>query len=183
MKAKKKGGKKCIALFKVSVLAAALFSVSAGTFTSTATAADLSEVVKVAAGVNGVWWDGPGTAFPADFEAGGSARASLSPHISAVGGVYYGFDHSYIRSAVGGRFTVTDVDDPHFSVGLGAQYHMASESEMRPNEWAADASFGWVPSPEHWPNLVVVGTGSYGLRSSRAWASLGIRYAFNLRGF
>lgn len=181
MKAKKKGkgGKKCITLLALLVAVV----VCEGAWIGQARAADLSEVVKFAAGVNGAWWDGPGTAFPADVEAGGLARASLSPHLSAVGSAWYGFDHSYLRSAVGARATVTDVDDPNFSVGLGIQYHMASESELRPNEWAADASFGWVPSPTKWPNLIVAGTGSYGLRSSKAWATLGLRYAFNLRGF
>ena len=139
-------------------------------------AADLGDVVSVWGGVNGAWFDGPDTAFPADLEVGGNAAASLSPHLSAVGAVYYGFDHSYVRWSAGGRVTVTDVDNKDFSVGLGLQYRGASEAELQPNEWAYDASFGVKPFAAKWPKLSVVGQGWYGIESQRAGAILGLRY-------
>lgn len=144
-----------------------------------AQAADLSDVVRVAAGVNGAWFEN--TAFPADVEVGGNAAASLSPHISVVGAAYYGFDHSYFRWSTGARITVTDPSLPNFGVGLGMQYHGASEAEVRPNEWAADASFGWVPFPETVSRLSVVGNSSYGLESGVVRSILGLRWQFPLK--
>ena len=146
-------------------------------FTAPAMGADLKDVVKVYAGFNGAWFDGPAVSFPNDFEAGGGASASLSPHLSGVASVYYGFDHSYIRSAVGGRVTATDVNDPDFSVGLGFQYHGGSEPEVGPNEWAPDASFGWRPAPDKMPRLIVVGQGAYGLTSQKVRVIAGLRWA------
>ena len=144
---------------------------------SSVQAADLSDVVRFYAGVNGAWFDGGDAAFPADVELGGNGRASLSPHLSAVGSAYYGFDHSYARWSVGGRITATDVDDPNFSVGLGLQYHGASQNDLGPQEWAPDASFGWRPSPASLPRLLVVGQGAYGLTSEKVRAILGLRWA------
>lgn len=142
-----------------------------------ARAADLSDVVRFYGGVNGAWFDGPEAAFPQDVEVGGNGRASLSKHLSGVGAVYYGFDHSYVRWSVGGRITATDVDNPDFSVGLGIQYHGASQNDLGPGEWAPDASFGWRPSPELYPRLVVVGQGGYGLTSNTVRVILGLRWA------
>lgn len=143
-------------------------------------AADLSDVVQIYGGVNGAWYDGGEAAFPQDVEIGGNAAVSLSPHLAAVGATYYGFDHSYLRYSVGGRITATDVNDPNFSVGLGLQYHGASQSDLDPSEWAPDASFGWRFAPESLPRLLVVGQGSYGLTSSRVRAILGLRWAIPL---
>jgi len=159
---------------KFIILAAILASVG------TASASDLRDVVHFAAGVNGAWFDGNSAAFPSDFEAGGNVAASLSPHLAWVGATYYGFDHSYFRWSTGGRVTVTDVDNKNFSVGLGMQYHGASEAELRPSEWAPDASFGWVIMPDQLPNLLVVGQGSYGLESNQARAIVGLRYKIKL---
>jgi hypothetical protein len=138
--------------------------------------ADLRESVRVYAGFNGAWNDGPETAFPSDFEGGGRATASLSPHISVGSDVYYGFRNSYVRWSVGPRFTVTDAEDKDFSVGLGAAYHGGSEASVLPQEWAADASFGWRVAPEAFPRLIVVGQGTYGFTTSRARGVLGLRW-------
>lgn len=142
--------------------------------------ADLREVVKIGVGVNGYWADGPAVAFPSDFELGGNAAASLSPHLSAVSSVYYGFQHSYVRWSVGARITATDVNNPNFSVGLGTQYVGASETELLPEEWTADCSFGWRVMPETFPRLSVVGLAGYGFTSSRGRAILGARYQIPL---
>jgi hypothetical protein len=143
-------------------------------------AADLKEVVRVYAGFNGVWTDGPATAFPSDFEAGGRATASLSPHVSVGSSVYYGFRNSYVRWEVGPRITVTDVENPHFSVGLGAAYHGGSEASVLPQEWVADASFGWRAAPTTFPRLIVVGQGGYGFTTSKARGILGLRWGIPL---
>ena len=127
-------------------------------------------------GANGVWFDGV-KALPSDFEAGGNASASLQPHISLVGAAYYGFDHSYLRGSVGARFTATNVDDPNFSVGLGAQYHMSSEPNIRPEGWAPDATLGWRPWPEQFPAVLFIAQGSYNVQANQAVAIAGVRYA------
>lgn len=144
-------------------------------------AADLSEVVKVHAGANGTWFDGPATAFPSDVEAGGSARASLSPHISIVGGAWYGFANEYIRYSFGPRVTVTDVNNPNFSVGVSLEWNGSSREALQPNEWCPTASVGWVPMPEKMPALTLIGQGSYGLDSDRSRVSLGLRYTIALQ--
>lgn len=145
-----------------------------------ASAATLKDVISLNAGINGLFYRAEVSEVPTAFEAGFTAAASLSPHISAVGSVFYGFQEAYFRSAVGGRITATDVEDPNFSVGFGAQYLKGGEAPV--NEWAADASFGWRPfpsSPER-PSqldpLVVIGQGSVGLTSNVARAILGLRW-------
>lgn len=145
---------------------------------------DLSGVMKASVGVNGVWFDGPDNHVPRDIEIGGTAAASLSPHISAVGALYYGFDKSYIRWVVGPRITATDVNDPNFSVGLGLSYRGASEATLRPNEWGPDATVGWKPwpaanngmPPSRMSKVTLGGQGWYGLDSKRIGALLAVRY-------
>ena len=142
--------------------------------------ADLSQVVKVHAGVNGIWTDGPNIAFPSDVELGGRASASLSPHISVGSDLYYGTRNTYVRWGVGPRITVTDVDDPNFSVGLGAQYCGGSEPSVLPEEWVAEASFGWRVAPNSFKRLIVVGQGGYGFTTSKARAIVGVRWSIPL---
>lgn len=134
----------------------------------------------VAAGVGGAWFEGPGTDFPVDFEVGGTAWSSLSPHLSAVGGAWWGVSHSYGRYEAGLRCTASDVLNPNFNTFLGVGYRGGSTSALRPNEWAANAGFGWRLSPDRYPNLTVAGIAGYGLISSRALATLGLRYALPL---
>jgi hypothetical protein len=141
--------------------------------------ADLADVVHVYGGVNGVWFQGPTTNFPRDLEAGGTASASLSPHISVVSALFYGFDQAYWRWGVGPRITVTDVDDKNFSVGLGASFRGGSQPSILPREWTAEATFGWVPVASL-TRLVVIGEGGYGLTTSKGSALLGLRWKFPL---
>lgn len=133
--------------------------------------------LHVAAGVNGAWLDGPGSAFPADFEAGGSGWSSLSPHLSAVGSAWYGFAHTYARYDGGLRVTASDVLNPDFNTFLGVGYRGGSKKSVGPNEWAANAGFGWRFAPDTYPDLTVAGVASYGLTSSRVLVSIGLRYA------
>jgi hypothetical protein len=137
-----------------------------------------SDVVQVYAGANGIWFDGPDGP-PGDLELGGAARASLSPHMSLVGGGFYGVNHSYFRGSAGLRLTVSDVDNPNFSVGVGLQYQASTKPSIRPQEWAPDVSIGWRP----WPSLdrVTVGAqASYGMDSNRAYLIAAIRYRLDL---
>ena len=133
-------------------------------------------VLKAYAGANGVWYDSPVLShLPSDFELGGNIRASLSPHISGVGGAEYGVNHSYIRGQGGVRFTVTDALDPFFSMGFGIQYHFSSEPNIRPEEWMPDVSIGWVPWPKT-PKLVVGVSEAYGLDTGRLETVAAVRY-------
>ncbi len=138
-------------------------------------------VDHVYAGANGAWLNGAGSAFPADIEAGGSASASLSPHLSAVGEGFYGFSHSYFRWSGGVRATVTDVTNKNLSMGLGIRYRGGSIRAVRPNEWAPDVSVGWRPDPVRWPNVLVGGDAGYGLQSNRMLVTLGLRYNVPLK--
>lgn len=138
-------------------------------------------VLKAFAGVNGAWFDGPGTAFPADLEAGVNGRASLEQHLSLVAAGYYGFDHSYFRGSSGFRLTPTD-DSSNFSVGIGAQYQISSQTSLKANQWEGEAVFGWRPAPQFWPHLYTVGQGGWGLKSKTMSAYLGLRYEI-ARGF
>lgn len=145
----------------------------------TARADGLANTTTLAAGVSGVWFDGPDAPGP-NLEASGHGAMSLSPHLSLVGMAAWGMTETYLRSSVGIRVTATDVDDPNFSVGLGVQYHAASVAVLQPNEWCPDVSFGLRPWPVRWPAVALVGQGWYGLDSGRAGCSAGVRYAFRL---
>lgn len=132
-------------------------------------------VLKAAVGANGLWYDGQVTKSPSDFELGTSARASLSPHISAVGELFYGVNRSYLRASAGPRFTATDADNPNFSIGLGIQYHFSSEASIRPEEWAPDIKLGWRPWPVKAPKVVLNVQSGYGLDSKQVSVLAGAR--------
>lgn len=130
-----------------------------------------------AAGVNGAWFDGPGTSFPVDAEVGGSAWSSLSPHLSAVAGLWYGTSHQYVRWQAGGRATVTDVSDPNFNVFLEVVAKGGSVASMKPVEWCPGAGFGWRPDPVHWKRFTITGEANYGMQSAKSSVAVGGRYA------
>ena len=144
-------------------------------------ATDFADAVRIAAGVNGAWLDGPGAAFPADVEAGGTAAASLSPHLSTFADVYYGFSHSYVRWDGGVKATLTDVDNPNLSAYLSLKYRGGSISALQPSEWAAGTGIGWKPNPAAWPRLVLGADAAYGLQSNRVVAYLAVRYLIPLK--
>lgn len=131
-------------------------------------------VIRAYVGANGIWYEDE--VRPSDFEATGNVRASLSPHISLVGGAFYGVEHSYLRGSAGVRLTATDVNDPNFSVGVGLQYHASSEPAVRPEGFAPDVSIGWRPRPETWPAIIFVGQGAYLTEVDEMFFVLGVRY-------
>ena len=135
-------------------------------------------VAKFYLGANGVWSNGD-LNLPSAFEVGGNARASLSPHISAVGSAYYGLDPSYLVGKIGARVTVSDVTNPNFSIGVGIQYQASSKPSVRPQEWIPDVTLGWRPYPQTMPKIVLVAQGGYGLTSNQAIAMVGVRYSLN----
>lgn len=146
---------------------------------STCRAEGLANTVSLAAGANGVWFDGVDAPGP-NLEASGNGAMSLSPHLSLVGSINWGLTATYLRSAVGFRVTVTDVDNPNFSCGLGIQYHNASVSQLKPAEWCPDATIGYRPWPAQAPQVTLVGAGWYGMDSGRAGCSAGARWRFNI---
>lgn len=146
-----------------------------------AESSNLAEVVHVSAGVNGAWLDGPGAAFPADLEAGGTAWASLSPHISAFADAYYGFSHSYLRWDGGAKITATDVDNQNFSVYLALKYQGGSVRALHPNEAAYGAGFGWQPNLSAWPNIALGADASIGAKTDRTIAYIAVRYLLPLK--
>lgn len=150
---------------------------------SPAHSGDLSQMVGFSAGANAVWFDGDGAEFPADFEGVGNVKASLSPHISSVGSLNYGFTHAYVRWDAGFRVTATDADNPNFNVYLGIRYRGGSTSAVQPSEWAPDAGLGWKPNPEKWPNVILAADASYGLDTADRMAYLGVRYVLPFNPF
>ena len=123
---------------------------------------------------NGVWYDQD--VRPSDFEAGMNFKAALSPHISLVGSGLYGFQHSYTRGAGGVRFTLSDPDNGNISVGVGAQYNVSTNHDIRPEETSVDATIGMRPFPGEQPRVIIGVHGFYGLQSHQAGALLGLRY-------
>lgn len=153
------------------ILAAVLLSL----LTGAAQAQTPPRVFGGAVSLNGIWFDDPEAEVRNDLEAGLNARASLSPHISLVGSGVYGIRNKYFRYSAGVRVTATDVDNQAFSVGLGLQYRGSGYYELKPDEWAPDASVGWRPWPQL-PDVVLVAQGWYGIESDKAGALAGIRY-------
>lgn len=136
-----------------------------------------ASVLSLGVGGNGIWCSSA-TPFAADVEAAGNAAASLSPHLSLVGGGAWGFAHSYLRGSIGARVTATDVQNPDFSVGFGVSYRVAS-AEFQ-NEWTPEAAVGWRPWPQRYPQVTMVGVGWYGMDSHETAATLGVRWRVSL---
>lgn len=136
--------------------------------------------INLAAGVNGAWLDGPGAAFPADVEAGGTAFSSLSPHLSLAGNLYYGFSHAYLRGDGGVKATLTDVDNPNLSAYLVLKYRGGSVRALQPAEWASGAGIGWRPNPAAWPRLVLGAEAAYGMETNRLIGYLAARWTIPL---
>jgi hypothetical protein len=147
--------------------------------TTTATAGGFANTTSLALGANGVWSDGA-TERVSDVEACVNGAMSLSPHISGVGSVNYGFLNNAYRSTAGVRITATDVNNRDFSVGIGVQYHLYNGSELKPNEWCPDVAVGFRPWPKTVPAFTLTGLAWYGLDSNNPGADIGIRWRFNL---
>ena len=139
-----------------------------------------ADALRLYAGANTIWLDGPGAEWPVDFEATGNAAASLSPHITLTGGLYYGFGHSYLRYDGGVRVTATDVANPDFDIFLGLEYRGGSIDAFQPSEWAPYAGVGWRPKPDAWPNVTVGAKSSLGLTTDRTNSTLFLRYMLPL---
>lgn len=133
-------------------------------------------VYQAAIAGQGVWFDD--NAKPSDFEAGAVGSASLSPHISGVGSALFGFDHSYIVGNAGLRYTVTDAQNPNFSVGIGIERQFCSEPSLRPEEWLGKVVLGWRPVPETSPRLSLNASAMRGFDTNSAALTAGIRYVF-----
>lgn len=123
----------------------------------------------------------------AEMELGGSASASLSPHISAVASAYHGLEHNYWVPRAGFRVTATDANNRKFSVGIGLEYQLKGSEQAGPKEWCSVASVGYRPwdgyadngKPKKLDPLVLVAQGSYGNSSQIARTLVGARWAFN----
>ncbi|HNB60463.1 MAG TPA: hypothetical protein PK308_09110 [Phycisphaerales bacterium] len=153
-----------------------LAALAALTLTASLAYSAPADALRLYAGANGVWLDGPGAGFPADFEASGTAAFSLSPHLTATGGLYYGLSHAYLRGDGGVRVTATDASNPNFDVFLGIDYRGGSVNAVQPSEWAPYAGIGWRPNPARWPALTIGAKSSLGLSSNRTLSTVAIRY-------
>ena len=140
-------------------------------------AASLWQSASVGIGANGAWFDGGDIAAMRDIEATGRGAVSLTPHVSVVGGLAYGFSNSYTRSSVGVRLTATDASDPNFSVGIGISRHFHSEPGGL-DEFAGEAGVGWKPL-ESSP-ILLTASSAYGLDTSRRLFTIGLVYPIKL---
>lgn len=128
------------------------------------------------AGAQGAWLDNTPASMPADFEASGSGAIEMTPHLTAVADVDYGFSHSYLRGAGGLRATISDVNDPNLSAYVGIRYRGGSISQLGPNEWAPDVGVGYRPAPKTWPHFLIGADAGYGLTSKAPLLTVGFRW-------
>jgi hypothetical protein len=145
--------------------------------------APAASLASLYGGINGVWFqdtEALPAPFKADIEAVGHGKISLSPHLSGVGTVAYGFSNTYFRYSAGGRVTVTDTENKNFSMGLGIEYRGASIPGLKPDEWCPGAAVAVKPWPARYPKLIVGGEGWYGLETQRAGMALAARWQFDL---
>jgi len=147
-----------------------------GFFCRPAHVANLWQATTFGVGVQGAWYDGTEDG---DIEADGKAAMSLTPHISLVGGLAYGFGHTYLRESVGARITATDVDDQTFSVGLGLSRHFRSEPGGL-DEWAGEAAIGWKPFETS--RVLVTALAAYGIDSRVPFVTAGVILPITIGG-
>ena len=131
-------------------------------------------VGKIHLGANAVWYDDE--VRPSDVELGGTASASLQPHIALVGSAFYGLEKSYLIGQAGVRITATDVENKDFSIGVGFQYRASSKVGARPEGWGPDVSIGWRPWPYDLPLVTIGVQGGYGMTENEAYALAAVRY-------
>ena len=152
---------------KSIILVAALLCVACSAFAE--------PVLTPYIGANSISYNGN---IPSDLEIGGGGATSLSPHISAVGGAWYGLGHTYLRGTLGARVTASDVNDPNFSIAVGGQYNASSKPAIRQQGWDGDVTLGWRPYPERWPQGALIAQGAYMFAEPNpVYLTLGIRYA------
>lgn len=132
-------------------------------------AANVWQSTTFGIGAQGAWYN---SADNGDLEATGRAALSVTPHISVVGGLAYGFSGTYLRENIGARITATDVNDQTFSVGLGVSRHFASEHGHSLEEWAGEAAVGWKPMVNS--NLIVTALAAYGIDSRTPFVTAGV---------
>lgn len=141
---------------------------------SLASASTFADAIGLGGGVQVSWFDQAKVAY--DTEAGVKAALSLTPHISGVGSGYYGFGQSYGRGEAGLRFTVTDIADPKFSVGIGLERQWYSRVSMGADEWVGDVSVGWKAIG--WG--ILGAQGAYGIQQKDLRTSVGLTVPFKV---
>lgn len=139
-------------------------------------AANLWQATTFGVGVQGAWFNGTDNG---DIEAAGKAAVSITPHISVVGGLAYGFAATYLRESVGARITATDVNDQTFSMGIGMSRHFRSEPGGL-DEWAGEAAIGWKPFTSS--RVLVTALAAYGLDSRDPFVTAGVVLPVSIGG-
>lgn len=143
--------------------------------------ATLGEFVSVGVGGNGVWLDGAGSAFPADFELGASGSLALQERFKLIADGYYGVSNAYLRGDLGGKFVVSDkASQSKLAIYLVGKYRFGSTDKVRPDEWAFGAGVGLVPLPSA-PNLSVGIEAARGVRSDIVLMYLAARVALPIK--
>lgn len=126
-------------------------------------AARADSIFGAALGINGVFTDQD--VRPGGYEAGAAVKASLSPHLSGIGGVWYGItpdvDDEYARATVGFNITATDVNRRDFSIAVGGHYQVSTNESAQPEAWYWHATLGWQPLPQEWKRVILTMQGRY----------------------
>lgn len=141
----------------------------------------------VAVAANGLWLEGTGPNFPTSLEAGGTAWASLTPHLTVNAGTFFGLSHSYVRWQAEPRLTISDADNPNINAYLGVRLRGASTTDFGPTEWALAAGAGWRPFPNKglttspWDNFTLGVDGAVGHTSNLFVATICARYEIPLK--
>lgn len=164
---------------RITILAVALAAIA---ITSPAASATFGEYATVSAGVNGVWLDGAGSTFPADFEAGASLSVALHERLKLIASNYYGFSNAYLRGDIGGKVVVSDKSaQDELAVYLVGKYRYGSNSKVRPDEWALGAGIGMKPFPVLAPNLTLGLEAARGVQSDVVLMYLAARWALPIQ--
>ena len=161
----------------IGLLVFMVFLLAIGFLCKPAHAANVWQSLTFGVGANGAWYD---SADNGDLEVAGKAALSVTPHISLVGGLAYGFSGTYLRESLGARITATDVDDQNFSLGLGVSRHFASEPGNSLEEWAGEAAVGWKPFQTS--SVIVTALAAVGLESRTPFITAGVVFPVKVIG-
>ena len=137
-----------------------------------ASAASVWQAASVGVAGQSAWLDGGGFPSFTEFEVAGKGALGLTPHVALVGTAAYGVNRPYLRSSVGARITATDVNDPTFSVGIGASRWFINDEADGIDEWAGEAAVGWRPLPRS--KIILTALSAYGVNSHKSTVTVGL---------
>jgi hypothetical protein len=159
-------------LLKAAAIAAVLL------LPSTGHAAKFQDAVGLAVGAQYAAFDQNVGSARHEMELGATQWLSITPHLSGVGGEFYGANNKYGVARAGLAMTLTDVNDPLFSARVAFERRWCTKQEIEKDQWVADAGVGWKALP--WATLIA--SGEYGLTDTGLVTTVGVRVPFKVAG-